>query len=61
VGDQLRIVCEADVRSLYCVTGNSDFRRHDLVPPACSVIPLLRELVRDPTASSEARTVRGRS
>lgn len=35
---------------LYCVAGSGDFRLYDRVPPAPSVVPLLAEIERDPTA-----------
>ena len=47
---RLRYVARRGEWSLYCVMGDGDFRRYDLLPPAPSVTPLLEEVERDPTA-----------
>ncbi|MCA1713313.1 MAG: DUF3024 domain-containing protein [Actinobacteria bacterium] len=46
---RLRYVARRGEWTLYCVAGSGDFRRYDLVAPARSVQPLLREIARDPT------------
>jgi len=47
---RLRYTASRREWTLYCISGNGGFRRYDLLDPAPSVVPLLAEIERDPTA-----------